>query len=66
MGECAGCYDSAEMSACKRIARRRMEKEDRGPETDYTRRLAYEHHLQDVIDEFILLHGRPPKASCFD
>ena len=66
MGECAGLFDSAEMSACKRIARRRMDREDRGPGTDYTERLAYENYLQEVIDEFILMHGRPPKESCFD
>ena len=66
MGECSDCYESAEMSACKRIARRRMDKAEHGPGTDYTDRLAYDNYLQEVIDEFTILHGRPPKETCFD
>ena len=66
MGECADLFDSEEMSAIKRLARKRMAQEDFGPSTDCLDRVRFEGHVRDLIDEFIVMNGRAPKRSCWD
>ena len=66
MGECSDCYDSAEMTAIKRLARKRMAQENYGPSTDYLDRLRFDEHVKDIVAEFTIMNGRPPKRSCFD
>lgn len=66
MGECADLFESEEMSAIKRLARKRMDRENFGPSTDYLDRVRFEEHVQDLIDEFIVMNGRAPKRSCWE
>lgn len=62
MGECSDCYKSSEELAIERITERLFRSQQNGPSTDCTDRALRDQIRQQVLDEFILVHGRAPKG----